>query len=240
MDVWQITLAALRRWYILIPLVALTGWAVVVAGNGVRPEYEVNATAMVTPGSVEAMVPNPYGSLDDANQAVGIVLNSSETHAQIAARGLSSDFTVSPETRSTILQLMVRADAPELALATGAELLDLAAEELAGRQAEAGLPEASRYRLATLASPSVLNVVYEGKTRIQAVIGLLGVSIALVVSVLFDDIVGLVTRRRRQRRADSAEESIETSDDTAEPIRAPDEDRAPRTGAREPVLLDDE
>ncbi|MPV48506.1 hypothetical protein GCG21_00465 [Pseudactinotalea sp. HY160] len=207
MDVWRITLAALRRWYILIPLLALTGWAAVSAGHSVHPEYEVDATAMLTPGQAEATIPNPYGSLNDANQAVGIVLNSAESHAAIAAQGLSTDYVVTPETRSSIMRLTVRADDADTAIATGAAVLDLATSELAARQQAAGVAKASRFGIAVLAPPSVLDVVYDGRTRIQAIVGLLGASVALVVAVLFDDIVGLVRRRRglREDRRDRRE-----------------------------------
>lgn len=199
-DVWRITLAAVRRWYILLPVLALTGWGVMVAGNGIDPEYEVQATVMLTPGTTVSEVPNPYGSIDDANQAVGIVLNSTEAHAQIAAQGLSTDYTVSPETRSTIMHFTVRADTPQVAISTGAALIDLAESELSTRQGDARVPRSSQYGVAALAPPSVLNVVYDGKLRIQAIVGILGASVGLVLAVLFDDIVGIVKRRRRARR----------------------------------------
>jgi len=200
MDVWRITLAALRRWYILLPLLALTGWGVMVVGNGFHPQYEVHATAMMTPGSTENMVPNPYSGLDDANQAVTIVLNSAESHGQIASQGLSTDYEVMADSRSTIMQMTIRADDPDVAINTGNALLDLASSDLTERQTEAGLAKSSQFSLSVLAAPSVINVVYDGKLRTQAIVGLLGASIALVIAVLFDDIVGFVRRRRALRR----------------------------------------
>lgn len=214
MDVWRITIAAARRWYILIPLLALTGWGAWTAGNGIHPEYEVQATAMLLPGTVVSEVPNPYGGIDEANQAVGIVLNSTEAQAQIAAQGLSTEYTVTPESRSNILRFSVRADDPETAVATGTALLDLVRSELSNRQDEASVPSAGQIGIDVLAAPSVLDVVYEGKLRVQAIIGILGASIALVVAVLFDDIVGLVKRRRRSRRA-ALDTHTPPADDTA-------------------------
>lgn len=201
MDVWRITLAAVRRWYILIPLLALTGWGAWTAGNGIHPEYEVQATAMLLPGTTVSEVPNPYGGIDEANQAVGIVLNSAESLAQISAQGLSTEYTVTPESRSNILRFTVRADDPEVAVATGTALLDLVRSELSARQDEAGIPDAGQIGIDVLAAPAVLDVVYEGKLRVQAIVGIVGASIALVVAVLFDDIIGLLRRRRRGRSA---------------------------------------
>lgn len=201
MDVWRITLAALRRWYILVPLLALTGWGALVVGNGFNPQYEVHATAMMTPGSVEETIPNPYGGLDDASQAVTIVLNSAESHEKIAAMGLSTTYEVTADSRSAIMQMTVRSDVREVAVDTGGALLDLAAADLTTRQSEAGVARGSQYSLSVLAAPSVINVVYDGKVRAQAIVGVLGASLALVIAVLFDDIIGFAKRARARRRA---------------------------------------
>ncbi|WP_147918507.1 hypothetical protein [Ruania zhangjianzhongii] len=220
MDVWRITLAALRRWYILLPLLALTGWGAWTAGNGIQPEYEAQATIMLTPGTAATEVPNPYGGLEEANQAVGIVLNSTESRAQIVEQGLSTEYEVVPESRSTIMYFTVRADDPETAVTTGVALIDMVEAELTARQSAAEVPSSSQYGIDVLAPPSVLEAIYDGKLRVQAIIGILGASVALVVAVLFDDIVGLVRRRRRRRKAradelvDSAEEA--RTDDGAE------------------------
>ena len=234
-DVWRITLAAIRRWYILIPLLAVTGWGAWVAGEGIHPEYEVQATAMLLPGTTVSEVPNPYGGIDEANQAVAIVLSSAESLSQIAAQGLSTEYTVTPESRSNILRFSVRADDPETAVATGTALLDLVRNELSTRQDEAGVPSSSQIGIDVLAAPAVLDVVYEGKLRVQAIIGLLGASIALVVAVLFDDIVGLVKRRRRRRAdLDTAPKPVEDEAAAEEPDQgaehgAGEDEAQPRT-----------
>ncbi|MEE6283065.1 hypothetical protein [Georgenia sp. MJ170] len=208
MDVWQITLATLRRWYIFLPLLALTGVAVYLAGDSVQPEYEVTGTALITPGSAPATVPNPYGGQDQANAAVAIVLNSMETQARIAAEGLAPAYEVSTQSRSTIMNVRVRADDPHVALETGRRVFELAAEELSTRQGAAGVSASSQYGVDVLAEPSVESVVYDGKRKVQAAVAVLGAGLALLVAVLFDDIVGLYRRRRakrRGRRRDDAE-----------------------------------
>ena len=249
MDVWRITLAALRRWYILLPLLALTGWGAWVAGNGIQPEYEVQATVMLTPGTTATEVPNPYGGLDEANQAVGIVLNSTESRAQIAAQGLSTEYEVIPESRSTIMRFTVRADDPENAVATGAALIDMVETELSARQSAVQLPDSSQFGIDVLAPPSVLETVYDGKLRVQAIIAILGASIALVVAVLFDDIVGLLRRRgrRRQARADERVASVENGGSDGGDERASEGDAdekvkngTPPNSLQEPEQGDDE
>lgn len=201
MDVWRITVATLRRWYIFLPLLALTAGAVFVVGQGVKPEYEVSGTALITPGRTPSPVPNPYGGEQQANAAVAIVLNSTETRAEVQAEGLLPGYSVSNQSRSTIMHVNVRGGDAEQAVATGRHVMELAAAELADRQGGAGIPASAQYGLDVLAAPALVGVVYDGKMQVQAVTGLLGASMALLVSVLFDDIVGLVRRRRARRRA---------------------------------------
>src|SRR5690606_25498908 len=103
MDVWRITVAALRRWYVLVPLLALTVVLALAAGRGVKEEYEVTGATMLVPGRSISDVPNPYGGPSDANNAVSIVLNSPEARRSIAEQGLIETYEVSPQSRSTVM-----------------------------------------------------------------------------------------------------------------------------------------
>src|SRR5690625_7098112 len=94
LDVWRITVATLRRWYIFLPLLALTLAAVHVVGQGVEPEYEVRATALITPGRAPAEVPNPYGGSTQASAAVAIVLTSVEMRSHVEAQGLLPTYEI--------------------------------------------------------------------------------------------------------------------------------------------------
>lgn len=248
MDVWRITVAALRRWYGLLPLLIVTGVAVIAAGNGVAPEYEARASAMIMPERAEGRVPNPYGGIDAANSAVGIVLNSIESHQSIQERGLAATYEVGTQPRSAIFQISIRADSPEVAEQAGVAVIELARQELATRQTDAGLPEAAQYSLSVLEPPAVISVVQTGKSRVQAVVGVLGAGLSLLVAVLFDDIVGLIRRFRAKRadrpddRADDVEPPVEPHvptvpaglapshaevDDAAPPVDQDDEPREP-------------
>jgi hypothetical protein len=202
-DVWRITLAALRRWSVLLPLLGVTVLFAMVVGNGVAPEYEARASAMLTPERAlsENTPPNPYGSITSATEALGIVLNGVESRGHVADSGLAGSYEVGTAPRSPIVQFSARGPDPEAVVETGNMVFELAVEELSARQSDAGLPEASQYTLQILEPPAVVSVVQTGKTRIQAVIGVVGAAGALLVAVLFDDIVGLFKNRRRGKRA---------------------------------------
>jgi hypothetical protein len=200
MDVWRITVAAARRWYILLPLLALTALVAVLAGNGVRPEYDIAGTAMVEPGRVVTDQPNPYGEAADANAALGVVLSSADARNQIAAQRLNPNYEVTTVPRSAILNYSVRADTRSSGVATGQALIRIAAAELETRQSAAGVPAAARYSLSVLQPPAVSGTVQTGKLRIMAIIGVLGAGLSLLIAVFFDDLVGIVRRARQEQR----------------------------------------
>ncbi|WP_092623613.1 hypothetical protein [Jiangella sp. DSM 45060] len=216
----------MRRWYVLLPLLAVTGVMAIGAGNRVAPEYEGQAGAMITPERIQGEVANPYGSITNANEALGIVLNSVDSRRTIMEQGLSASYEIGVASRSTILQVSVRADSPEVAIATGQAVLDLAAQELATRQTDAALPAEAQYTLAVLDPPAVTAIVDTGSVRVQAVVGVLGAGVSLLVAVLFDDIVGLWKRARARgsrRSAKRARDEKEAASDTAAAVAEPAE-----------------
>lgn len=212
MDVWRITIAALRRWYVLLPLLALTAVGVMMSGSQAAPEYEAEASAMVAPErQVAEEVYNPYGSVSGAQQALSIILNSADARQQIADRGLEASYEIGAESRSSIFQLAVRSADATVARDTARAVIDLAADELKTRQDEAGLDEESQYTIDVLAAPALVGVVETSQLRTQAVIGALGVGLSVLIAVLFDDIIGLLRRSRVKRRRNRA--AAATDDD---------------------------
>lgn len=204
MDVWRITVAVVRRWYVFVPLMALTVLGVLQVGKGVDPQYEVTATAILVPGVATSEIDNPYGSMDETNQVLSIVVEGTEAREQIEALGLESGYEMDPRSRSRIMNFSVISDSPEEGLATGDAVLELAHQELAERQAAVGISEDAQVGLQVLQAPSVSEVVTEGKTRSMAIVGVLGAAFAVLVAVLFDDLVGLLKRwlvSWRERRA---------------------------------------
>jgi hypothetical protein len=203
-DVWGITLAVLRRWYVFIPIFALAVLAAVSAGRGVAPEYEASATAMLTPAPTQPTVANPLVNAQEANTAIGIVLNGPVAQLQVSDSGLTGSFAVTTAARSSVLTIVARSDkSAEDAVATTEAVLDVANQELKVRQEAAGIPAGSQIGLQVLSPPSLASVGTDGALRVQAIIVILGAAAALVVSVLFDDIIGFIRRRRQRRRGKS-------------------------------------
>lgn len=232
MDVWRITVAALRRWYIFLPLLALTGFGAVTAGQGVDPQYEVTATTILVPGPVVSDIENPYGTLYDTNQVLSIVLGATPARQTIEAQGLNPEYEASPRSsgtdfrdRSSVMNVTVLSDSQQESLATSDAVIELARQELAQRQGAAGIPADAQIGLQVLQAPVVSDVVSEGKTRIMSIVGIVGASFSLLVAVLFDDLVGLLKRwlhhwrgRKGSTRAETAPASEGVSGDESDAV----------------------
>ncbi|WP_163544398.1 hypothetical protein [Occultella kanbiaonis] len=217
MDVWRITVATLRRWYIFLPLLALTGWGVLSVGDQIDPEYQVSGTFILTPSLEETEIPDPYGGAVQATQVIAIVLNSPTTREQIVEMGLEPDYTVAGGGRSsTIMTVSVLGRDPEATIETGNVLIEMTRQELETRQSEAGIPPGAQYGLSVISAPAVDAVVYDGKSQIQAVVGVVGAAVALLAALLFDDVVGLIKRRLKQRRLRRSAQSGGASDGAVE------------------------
>lgn len=215
MDVWRITVAVVRRWYVFLPLIALTVLGVLEVGEGVDPQYEVTATAILVPGTASSEIDNPYGSMDETNQVLSIVVEGTEARERIEAAGLEPGYELDPRSRSRIMNFLVVSDSPEVGLTTGDAVLELARQELAERQGAVGIPEDAQVGLQVLQAPTVAEVVTEGKTRSMAIVGVLGSGFAVLVAVLFDDLVGLLKRwlaawRKRRAARKGTSEDVES------------------------------
>lgn len=197
MNVGRGASAVLRRWYVFLPLLVLTVMAALRVEEGVRPQYESTATAILVPG--DPPTDRPYGSIEDTNQALSIVLANGRTRAAIARLGLNPDYLIEARDNSDLLNVEVVDDSRERSVATGEAVLGMAREELAQRQEAAGVPPRARTVMQTLQAPSDWDVV-EGAQRNAVMVGVIGVALSLLVTVLADDLVAWL--RRRERGAD--------------------------------------
>lgn len=239
MDVWQITVAAVRRWYILLPLLALTAFGALRVGEGVDPEYEVTATAILVPGSAESEIESPYGNRNETTQVLSILLGATEARASIEAQGLDPDYEIMTRDRSNIVNLSVLSDSEQVSLDTGEAVLTLAAEELAQRQTQAGIPDPAQIGLEVLQPPTVSDVVVQGQLRNMVVVGILGASVSLLVAVLFDDIVGLTKRWLHRWRARRDAKSARSQPPKKKGSDSPDEGGVGPTATVEDTVKDD-
>lgn len=200
MDVWAITLAALRRWYVFLPLLALTALVALWVGSRAAEHYRSTSTIVLVPGAETTEIQNPYGGIGETANVLEIVLGASPTRDEIDERGLSTDYIVDTRSQSRILDLVVTADSEEVSLDTTHALIDLMGQELVDRQDAVQIPEDAQLGIQVLQEPTITEVVTDGRLRNMAIIGIVGAALSLLAAVLFDDIVGIGRRWRRRRR----------------------------------------
>ncbi|NYF99033.1 hypothetical protein [Janibacter cremeus] len=209
MDVWRITVAVLRRWYVFLPLLVVSGLSAYAVGEGVHPQYEVTATAILVPGAQEAEIDNPYGSIESTSDVLSIVLDGPPVRDELEDQGLNPDYEIDTRSRSSIIDVTVLSDTRPESVATAEEVLEVAQRELSQRQDAAGLPKDTQISLEVLRAPALSQVVTDGRMRNMAIVGIAGAALSLLVAILFDDLVGIikrwVERRRRLRRSHPSE-----------------------------------
>lgn len=197
MDVWAITVAVLRRWYVFFPLLALTLIAAWWVGSRAPEQHEVTATVVLVPGTTVSEIENPYGGIGDTAQVLEIVMGAPGVRDSMLDQGLSADYLVDARSDSRIMQMVVTADTAQRAEGTALALIEGTGQELQTRQAEVGIPESAQIGLQVLQPPTVTGVAADGALRNMAVVGVGGAALSLLAAVLFDDIRGLLRRARR-------------------------------------------
>lgn len=201
MDVWGLTVAAMRRWYVLIPLlvVSLAFAYVIGSGSDSQSEHEVDgAVVLLAPPSVPVPTgANPYAG-SSAAQLLTIQATSSATREAFREEGLSDDYRIFYESRSPVISLTVSAGSEQLALDTGEGVVAYLRTTLADSQEELGVDEPDRVTLGVVDAPDVVNPVEAGAMRLTAVIGVLGIVLSFAIAVFVD---AVFTRRKSRTLA---------------------------------------
>lgn len=225
MDIVRLSVACVRRWYILLPLLLLTGFAVVEVGDRVNPEYQANGSVLFFEAADEASQANPYGNSVQAASALTVIATGGTFRSEIAAQGFSSDYEIAeanarPGTQSSMLAVLVRADAAELALGTRDAVIAQMGAELGERQAQLGIPVAARTSISVLDTPENVSTITTGPLRAQIVVLVLGLALTFLLVVLVDDFIRSSRRRRQGLRVDAERALASSGSAVAPPSRA--------------------
>ncbi len=236
MDIWRLLSAALRRWYVILVVLALSALAAWGVGSQIQPEYTAGASVLLVP-PVQTDLGNPYSDLGTATASVPIVLGSGPVRSEFLIQGLSADYDVGTISRTPILRFTVRANDAAVAVGTADALIQRTVEELADRQDEAGVPIAAQVGLNVLEPPA--GATSSSRSQLQAQVAVMGVGLVLgfLAAVFLDDLVLLWRQRqvaaserraRSARAARSRQGSARRSTAGAEPDLAPPVDAAGR------------
>lgn len=207
MDVARLASATVRRWYLALPLLALTALCTLLVGDRVNPEYEATAAVLFFEAGDEG-VANPYGSANQAASAISVIVGGGAIRTELAENGLASDYELAPAedrpgTSTPIVAITVAAATPELALSTRDNVVAVMDRELAARQTAAGVPAPARTGITVLDAPAAVSSIETAALRAQVVVAALGIALTFLLVVLVDDLL-LAAERRRLARSSGA------------------------------------
>lgn len=213
-DLWDLIRVGARRWYVLLPLLVIVGFAAVTAQDGVQPEYAAKSTVLVqnTPRGTplpagQQAIENPVSALGMTveAQALAVKAVSGEVRATLRAQNLSTTYTVELlNDRVPILTVTARASSASLTTATLTSVVNGLDADLQAQQANVGANASTRVTLTRLDGIGSPARDKSGEQRALFLTLAVGVVIALALTVLVD--VALRARRRGRRQSGGQDE----------------------------------
>jgi len=208
MDLWDVAKLMARRWYVALPLLVLTMVGAMFTVQTVKPDYTATTNVSVLPPTKADEAPNGAGQTVnpwDANSltvATLTYLNSKRLHDEMKAQGFSDVWEADIDERLRgLIVIEVSAPTPELSQATARKLQELAAAEVARRQAVYNLEPGHQFTTIPFDDGDNIEVVTSKMKRaLIAVVGV-GIIITIGLTVSLDAFLRWRSRRREEMSA---------------------------------------
>ncbi|GEM_PF-4472530 len=210
MDALEILQILVRRWWVVLPVMALTVGGAFSVGQSQPPEYQ-REMAMLVLGPAEAptvdgepgSVSNPYRGvgLDTTAQALAIVGQSAPARQAAREAGVATTYGVSFTRNSPIIKIKATGDAPDAVISTLTFVSGFLSAELEKRQGATGTSPENLVTLDVLDPPDGPMITESGAVRAQVAVGAAGLLLAVLLAVILDRVL-----RARRRSPDVAEQ----------------------------------
>lgn len=213
MDVWGAIKVLAYRYYVVIPLCAITMLCGYLFANKVQAEYHASAeVVLIGPtGPSDSKNPppaNPYVSLGTSTTASVIQLHMYDipSQQQVLAAGNSTDYTLSVASRSPIIDVTSVAATPQIAVSTANQLVGMIQADLANIQKS--YTTNKLYQITSIVAASSTVATEDHSSRTKALAIALGVAfvVSALLTLLFDSI--MVSRKRRASEARWVDDSL--------------------------------
>ena len=210
MDLWQALRIIVRRFYIFVPVLLLALVLAVNASGRIAPEYTAEAAAILIartpiPGTAPT-APNAWSNLPSTARAIQLTVENSATRSKVRDEGLSTDYLISVQNRSEIMEVEATSKSADTARETAARVLTLIGADLKDKQdsTDPPTPQNVRIDLKGLADPTVPGPNDSGAKRVRILILALGLLAAAAAAFLFDGAAQTLKRRRAASEAAAA------------------------------------
>lgn len=228
MDLFDVARACLRRWYIVLPLLAIAAWYSHHVYNSVKPEYYSNAVISMSPPSSRVDVrldgsPVPRNGLLDVGGA-GLVSNLTALGlrdpavvAQVVAAGGQPNYVARifpvPTNSPQLPMILIEATEPDPAAAKKTVELVVAQADptLLALQQQAGVPDEQLLKPFTVSPPSAPVAGMPSRARSTVAVFAAGAGIAIVVAVVID-VLFMRWKARRQKRRETPVRAVDGAD----------------------------
>ncbi|MBN1173360.1 MAG: hypothetical protein JXA67_14395, partial [Micromonosporaceae bacterium] len=219
MDFWDLAKLLIRRWFIVVPLLLLTGGLSALAVSEIKPDYIVTAYVQLVPPTVtkidldgpSAEQRNPWfglGTESLANAAI-VAVSDQDGADGISEATASGSFSLTLSDRSPLITIEVVNTSRERAEQMVAQLVEQLVQSVRSLQTAHGvarpdLVTAERLDRGTNVAESLSNVK-------RALIAIIAVGLLLTMAVTIGIDAWLRRRHRRRRAAGTSMTSAETA-----------------------------
>ncbi|SKB04984.1 YveK family protein [Aeromicrobium choanae] len=223
----EVIKTVLRRWYVVVAGLLLTGVLGYAAYSSTPPVYEASGTVLLLPPEDQVSgegIKNPFLQLNNLDVPTSLVvarLNGDEVREQILEDqpGALYEVTTDPTMRGPVVLVQVSAQSAKATVDTLEQVLAAAPTALADLQRQQDVPKGDSITSMQLAADLEATAVTRATTR--AVVAAVAVGLALTAGATAGvDAIARRLRARRRRQAEAeaapadASEGAVTSDST--------------------------
>ncbi|WP_407344412.1 hypothetical protein [Pengzhenrongella phosphoraccumulans] len=228
MDLFTILGTCLRRWYVVLPVLAISGYFAMQAYQQVEPQYTASTSIVILPSQPVAGAPasestptldNPYAGSGGPKLAAAVLSKNINSSAFRDRLGLAPDDSSTFASTVAQAQPIITVDAtgasPAAVLGTLDSVTTASRVVLDEFQAVADAPAAKRYLVAAAVPASDATDITPSRWRTAGALLVIGTALAALLAVAVD--AALRSRRKGEEPADGSDPE---SPDPVEPATA--------------------
>jgi capsular polysaccharide biosynthesis protein len=227
-DVWGAILVLIRRFYLTVPIAALTMFGGYSYAHGVAPEYHATSSIVIlgpTAGASTAKdappaPANPYAtmSLTTLLTALQIDVTNAQSMAAITAAGGTGDFSMNVVNRSSIVLITATSENARQAVNTAGEVVNLVKADLANRQKPYTTQQQYQVTAQVIGVPALQPVDTKSRTRAEAIALGAAIVTTIILVLVIDAMLERRARQRRRRERSAPEDELETANERRSPV----------------------